>query len=236
MRDVLILDLTEMSGANVCIAGIDLKSGTTVRLSSPNPTRNTVRSLRGLVPGDVVRLDWEADRKRHPPHVEDARWNRLTARKIRAMPFSEVSAIVQPQAFDSITGAFGEPWFTSGNGNCAWHPGHGERSLASVIVRYVGIDEDRSRRPRIHLLDAAGKHWHGVPLQDLQAKVHATDCESCAGQYMKNIRDDFAADSAIVRVGLTRPYKHPDHPEACWLQVTNVLARERTHFVGLSAG
>lgn len=231
MRDVLILDLTEMSGANVCIAGIDLKSGATVRLSTPSPTRNTVRSLLGLVPGDVVHLDWEADRKRHPPHVEDARWNRLTARKVRTMPFPEVSAIVKPGAFNSITEAFGEPWFTSSNGNSAWRPARGEHSLASVNVRYVGIDEDRSRNPRIHLLDAAGKHRHGVPLQDLQAKVHASDCESCASQYMKNIRDDFAADSAIVRVGLTRPYKPPDHPEACWLQVTNVLARQRTHFV-----
>lgn len=231
MRDVLILDLTEMSGVNVCIAGIDLKSGKTVRLSTPSTTRHTVRSLRKLLPGDVLHLDWEADRKREAPHTEDAIWKQLTARKIKVLSFAEVSAIVQRDAAHGITDAFGEPWFTSSNGNSAWQPAQGTRSLASVIVRSVGVEEDRQKKPRIHLLDASGRQWPDVPLQDLQAKLHATECDSCDSHYLQNLRADFAADNTIVRVGLARPFKHPVHPEACWLQVTNVFARERTHFV-----
>jgi hypothetical protein len=232
-RDVLILDLTEMSGQNVCTAGIDLRSHEQVRLASPSPTRTTVRSLSQLRPGDVLSVDYDFERKRVRPHVEDARWNRLTARKVRTMPYGEVHALLQEGALNGIDDAFGKPWLKGARGNHAWEPAHGSRSLASVIVTHVGIGLDGALKPRIDLVDGRGKHWHAIPLQDLQAKVHPDECESCDGAHLKNLTTDFAATGpAIVRVGLTRPFaSDAGSAPGCWLQVTNVFARERTHFV-----
>ncbi len=232
-RDLLIVDLTEMSGQNVCIAGIDLKSREQVRLSTPSPTRTTVRSLGGMRPGDVLSIDYDFERKRIKPHVEDARWNRLTARKTGMMAYADVRALLEERAFTSIEDAFGAPALRGGRGNHAWRPAQGERSLASVLVTYIRIDQDASLKPRVDLVDGGGNHWHAIPLQDLQAKLHPDECGACESEYMNNIRQDFAgAGSAVVRVGLTRPFaSDPNTPASCWLQVTNVFGRERTHFV-----
>ncbi|MDP9238264.1 MAG: hypothetical protein M3P30_12880 [Chloroflexota bacterium] len=232
-RELLILDLTEMSGQNVCIAGIDLKSHEQVRLASPSPTRTTVRSLSQLRPGDVLSVDYEFERKRVRPQAEDARWNRLTARKVRTMPYAEVRALLRPSTFNGVEDAFGEPSVKGARGNHAWQPRRGTRSLGSVAVTYVGVDQDGARKPRIDLVDGEGKHWHGIPLQDLQAKIHPDECESCEAAHLSNLRIDFAVPGpAIVRVGLTRPFaSDAGSAPGCWLQVTNVFARERTHFV-----
>jgi hypothetical protein len=232
-RELLILDLTEMSGQNVCIAGIDLKSFEQVRLSSPTPTRTTVRSLGGLRPGDVMAIDCDYERKRVKPHIEDARWNRLTARKVRTLLHAEIDAIVRQTAFSSIGDAFGEPSVRGARGNHAWSAERGARSLASVIVTYVGIEQDGGLKPRIDLVDGGGKHWHGIPLQDLQAKIHPDACASCDGAHLRNLITDFGAKGpAIARVGLTRPFAaDATSVAACWLQVTNIFARDRTHFV-----
>jgi hypothetical protein len=87
--------------------------------------------------------------------------------------------------------------------------------------------------PRVELRDASGAIWRGIPLQDLAIREHSTGCESCASNYLRNLVADFAAEHALVRIGLTRPWGDPersDHREGCWLQVTNIFARACTHF------
>lgn len=232
-RQLLILDVTEMSGQNVCIAGIDLKSLEHVRLSSPSPTRTTVRSLTLLQPGDVLTMDYEFDRKRIKPHTEDARWSRLTARKTARMSLAELTRAIETRVFPSVEEAFGVPWLRGSGNNHGWRPELGNRSLATITVRHVSLEQDKGRKPRIHLVDGAGKHWRGIPFQDLRVKSHGTECNSCESEYVENLCSDFAtAGRALVRVGLTRPFASgPTASPACWLQVTNVFARERTHFI-----
>lgn len=231
--DVLILDVTAMSGQHVCVAGIDLKTRQQVRLASPQPTRTTIRTLGDLAPGDVLSVEWKAERPVTRPHVEDCRWDRNAARKTGQMQFEEIISLLDRLAFDSIEEAFGPPWFEGYSGNHAWHPAQGQRPLATVRTKSVNIKEDADDRIRVDLEDASGRRWCSIPLQDLQTKLHRVSCADCQTNYVANVRRAFEG-SALVRVGLTRPYVHPDQPVACWLQVTNVFARPRRHFQTLA--
>ena len=157
-RAVVLLDVTEMAGHNVCIAGIDLERRQQIRLSTPQPTRTTVRNLGKLTPGDVLSVGWEPNRVRGAderlrlarkvlalllprrqeatrPHVEDGGWDRESAAKSRSISHADVLALLEPLAFDSVEDAFGPPFTRGTSGNRGWKPGQGDRSLATVRAR-----------------------------------------------------------------------------------------------------
>jgi len=129
-RTIVLLDVTAMSGDAVCVAGLDCDSGDTLRLSHPQPTRALLHGLGGLTPGEVIQVDWRPARRPEPPHVEDGDWQPRSVKKLRTIDLAEVLKLMTPQAFTSVESAFGPPWYTGGNGNHAWKPGEGARSLA----------------------------------------------------------------------------------------------------------
>jgi len=228
-RTIVLLDVTAMSGDAVCVAGIDLSTGETLRLNDPQPTRGMLRRFGGLVPGDVIRVDWQRARKVTLPHVEDGDWKPHALKKLQPLAFADVVQLVSRQAFDSIEGAFGK-YFYKGKENHAWKPGEGSRSLATLRVQYVRADSPDDRL-RMALRDLRDAYWRGIPFQDLIVRSHATQCRACEGTYLQRVRTEFHGNKVLVRVGLTRPFApDKDHPEGCWLQVTNVLPRAREHF------
>ena len=222
-RELLLLDITEMSGSNVCVAGIDAESGQQNRLADPSPTRAHVRRWE-LSPGDIIEVDYSLKRRATRPHVEDAEWRFI--RKIRHMDVTAIAAQLHNSVFDSVREAFGEPAVRSRN--CAWPPGAGDRSLATVRVRYTRVELDPYGKPRIAFKDGSEDYYASVPLQDLRVKMHPYECASCETE----TRKEFAANAGLIRVGLTRPFpSSSSDPPQCWLQVTNIFARPRTHFV-----
>ena len=230
-REIVLLDVTDMGGAHVCIAGLDPDSGQQLRLSDPTPTQAMVRKLGGLRPGDVVSIEWQPARRVTSPHVEDGAWYPVRLKKVRRTAFEELSELLARYAFDSVEEAFGAHCVGSGNTNHAWPPVGGERSLATLRVRYVRAARDDRGKVRLAFRDGAGAYWQSVPFQDLQVKIHQTTCDGCTSGFFENVRSDFDGNTAILRIGLARAYDHPDHPKACWLQVTNIFARERGHFL-----
>ncbi len=218
-----------MQGANVCVAGIDLKSSTQVRLAEPTPTRAQLRRLGDLHPGDSIEVDLHPLRAPTAPHVEDCRWDPASVKKIRRLPFFEIGYTATRYALPSVEAAFGAPWFTSAGGNSAWRPQTGERSRATLEVRYVRLALNKSGQIRIAFKDMADGYYHSVPFQDLRVKTH--ECPSCNDAPLVHSKREFESNGGLVRVGLTRAFAQPGHETACWLQVTNVFARERTHFV-----
>jgi hypothetical protein len=231
MREVVLLDVTEMAGYSVCIAGLDLATRTQIRLAEPSPERHHLDHLDGLAPGDVIDVDWEPIKLITPPHVEDGRWKLESVRKRRVCDLNELNGLFATTSFHSVKEAFGEPWIQGRNKNHAWRPDKGNRSLATIKVRYVRAEQDRSGKTRLAFKDDLERYWAGVPFQDLRLKLHQESCAECAADSLGVIRREFDANRTFIRVGLTRPFIGGENPTACWLQVTNVFARPRTHFV-----
>ena len=220
-----------MAGDAVCVAGIDLGSGETVRLNDPQPTRRMIAKLP-LTSGDVVRVDCKPLRPVTAPHVEDYKWSQRSLRKEGAMPFDEMRDLVEKTAFRSMDDAFGGASWKGSGGNSAWSPGSGQRSLATLVVRYVRAERDRTGKVRVVLRDDKQMLFGAIPFQDLRVRTHETECAECRGdEYLAQIRAEFDANRSLVRVGLTRPFAARTEDRAgCWLQVTNILARPRKHF------
>lgn len=231
-RTIMILDVTQMAGDAVCVAGIDLASDETVRLANPQPTQRLITALGGLGPGDILKVDAKALRKLEPPHMEDCEWNPRSLKRVGAAPLAEMLNALEATAFSSVQAAFGEPVTRGRYGNSSWMPGIGSRSLATISVVYVRAAADKNDRPRIAFKDDALDYWAAVPMQDLSAKMHQANCPDCAdAAYIERLQSEFDANRALIRVGLTRPFSPGEGTEPmCWLQVTNVLAKPRGHF------
>ncbi len=226
---VVLTDVTEMGGDNVCIAGIDLASGKTIRLSDRTPTRRLLAGHGGLRPGDVIDVKFEPMRRPEAPHVEDGRWEHLTLRKEGVFAFDDLQALLARQALRSVEEAFGEHAVAGRNGNHAWKPGKGVRSLATLHA--TGVHAILSANTlRVEFTDGAGVTWNAAPFQDLSVKTHPDTCDSCQRHHLRNVAAEFDADDALIRIGLTRSFASSDTTAGCWLQVTNILARPRQHF------
>ena len=226
---VVLTDVTEMSGDAVCIAGVDLASGKTIRLSDRTPTRQMLRGHGGLRPGDIVSVKFDPKRRPEPPHVEDGRWDHLTLRKEGILVHDELQALLARHAFGSVQEAFGEYAVTGRNGNHGWKRGRGARSLATL--RATGIRALTSFETlRVEFTDGAGVTWKAAPFQDLSVKTHPAACDACQRDHLRNVRAEFDAGDALIRIGLTREFASSGTMAGCWLQVTNILARPRAHF------
>ena len=49
-RTIMVLDVTQMAGDAVCVAGIDLATDETVRLANPQPTQRLIAAMGGVAP------------------------------------------------------------------------------------------------------------------------------------------------------------------------------------------
>jgi hypothetical protein len=151
------------------------------------------------------------------------------------MSSEALTQLLSDTALDSAAAAFGQPWFKGAQGNAAYRPGRGRRSLASILARGVRV-YPHFEGVRVDFSDATSQ-WSMVPLEDLLVRQHQLGCAACKTALQTNLRDEYFCDEAILRIGLTRPFQTPEHPPACWLQVTGVypLKRKRTHFLQRSS-
>jgi hypothetical protein len=230
-RRIVILDVTAMGGDSVCVAGIDLTTKQTSRLNEPQPTRRILAALGGLSPGDIIEVNAGPVARPERPHVEDCHWLPRSLKKVGRMSVAEMAAFVSGQAFDSIEAAFDAPAPRTSGRNRGWPMAVGDGSLASLRVQWVRFHIDPRAKVRATFRDMGGDYWEGVPFQDLSARSHETACVPCKTALLENLKRDFQTDATTIRVGLTRPFAaSADQPGLCWLQVTNVLARDRRHF------
>lgn len=227
--ELLLTDVTEMSGDSVCIAGIDLADDRCVRFADPTPTRAQLRRWGGLAPGEVLNIEYEFLRRPTPPHLEDARWKPESLRKLHAVP-QDLRDAARRLAFESVESAFGDTWFRSGNRSAAWRPESGERSLAFVRARYVRAVTGAGGGLRLAFRDDGDAYYGSVPFQDLRVKSHRGRCAECDGNVLKLAQAELDANSCVVRVGLTRPFAQEHYETACWLQVNHLPHWQPSHF------
>jgi len=136
-REILITDVTRMSGDRLCVAGI--AGSDTIRLAEPSPTTSLVESLGGLDVGDVVRLEVHPLPRYRPPHREDCRWITRSLERVRHMDSVELAGRLRSRALPSLGKAFGSVKYFAPRGNPAYPPDRGKRSLATVPARDIRI-------------------------------------------------------------------------------------------------
>jgi len=213
----------------VCIAA-DHK-GRTIRLADPTPTDEWVASVGGLMPGDVVSVDWRPAASPVPPHIEDGQWIQTTFAKRHRLTEAELVGRLSANAFAGVRKAFGTPWFSGKWGNAAFQPRTGTRSLASILARSVRAypDDDGIK---VDFVDD-GHSWTRVPLQDLIVRQHQKQCRACSQRFAQLLATEFQGSEAVLRVGLAREFPIGGYQSACWMQVTHVFVTpaKRKHFV-----
>lgn len=222
LPEVIITDVTRMSGDRVCVAGIAGERA--VRLSEPAPTSQLLAKLGGLSPGDSIRVQWRYAPNSEAPHQEDATWVPKTVQHLRRSDRAEFYGRLLVNAFESVTAAFGEPRYFMSKGNPAFPPGRGRRSLASIAVNdvrvYVVGDGLRA--------DFRGKdrEWRMLPVESIAIREHFETCRECRRT------GEARASSALLRVGLGRPFQPDGEEMGCFAQVNDVIPADPTspHF------
>jgi hypothetical protein len=229
LSEAIITDVTRMRYGNVCVAAVH--QGRTIRLHSPQPKDQWLKSIGGLVPGDVVSVDWQQSQVLRPPHTEDGTWDQSTFVKRHRLTETELADPLSANAFRSVQDAFGAPWFCGKAGNAAFQPGTGARSLASILARSVQVYPD-FEGIRVDFVDNQGS-WTRVPLEDLIVREHQRQCPTCSSQLSQLLAKEFQGAKAVLRVGLARQFQAGGHPSACWMQVNHIFLTppKRTHFV-----
>jgi hypothetical protein len=227
--EAIITDVTRLQGDKVCIAAVH--GGSSIRLHSPTPKEHWLRSIGGLTPGDAVSLTWRVARRCHRPHLEDGDWNPALFTKVDRLPEDELVKRLSANSFRSIKDAFGKPCFYSENGNAAFTPGKGSRSLASVPVSSVRAYPYRDG-VRVDFADGR-REWTMAPIEDLAVRHHQTQCSSCSSNLPNLLASEFEGTQAVLRVGLGRPFQAGDGATACYLQVNHIflIPSKRRHFV-----
>ncbi len=228
-KDAVITDVTRMQGDKVCIAALD--RGQAIRFHDPPPSGQWLSSIGGLTPGDTASVTLKPPRRYQRPHSEDRDWNPEDFVKSSRLSENDTVKRLSANAFTSIRDAFGRPCFYSGNGNAAFRPGRGPRSLASLIVSSVrpypyedGIRVD---------FREAKREWTMVPLEDLVVRNHQRHCHSCSSNLASLLASEFEGTHAVLRVGLGRPFRVGDNATGCFLQVNHIFLTpsKRKHFV-----
>lgn len=227
-NDVVITGVTRMQGDNVCIAA--RLGRETIRLHDPSPKEQWLRSIGSLSPGDIASVTWKLPRHHRRPHLEDRDWNPSAFTKVDQLPEEELTKRLSASAFLSIHDAFGRPCFYSDNGNAAFPPNKGSRSLASITVSSVRV-YPYGDGARTDFADARCE-WTMIPIEDLTVRNHQSHCDSCSGNLAEALAGEFDGSQAILRMGLGRPFQAGDNPPACWLQVNHIflIPSKRTHF------
>ncbi len=224
-----ITDVTSLGSPRVCVAA--LADNRTIRLRSPTPSESWIDNMGSLSPGDLIVVEWHPRKKPYPPHVEDGDWNPADCTKLKGLPEDELARQLKRTAFQSVEDAFGPPWIEARNGNCAFHPGKGSRSLASVRASSVTV-RIQFGKARVAFEDAT-RSWAGVPLQDLAVKRHFNGCKSCQSKGANRLQSEFNGGPALLRMGLAREFQVGNYPSACWMQINHVflMPSKRNHFL-----
>lgn len=217
--EVMVTDVTRMGGNKVCIAASG--DGKTMRLHEPHPREEWLTSVGGLSPGDIVTLDWRPARSYRRPHSEDGRWSPASFGRVRRLEVRDVTEQIARTALSSVEKAFGKPMFLTEKGNPAFRPGQASRSLATVVAKDVSVYA-HSEGVRIDFADAK-RTWSMVPVEDLTIRRHQQVCKECSIRFREFLARQFEADTAILRIGLGRPYQGGKHPLGCYLQVNHIF-------------
>lgn len=225
---LVITDVTRMSGSRVCIAGVDKKK----------------RNIRPVFKYHGIEESWLYDgdqaiikpfakvgfqpigRKPQPPHTEDCLVRDNFKQFLgslgedRRLKFTQ--SIVDPDV-QSVFGA--EVHYEKGHGYFVCK-GEGVRSLGTVQAKINGFSHRKYKNWDYRLFfEDSSNHSYGLKITDLSFRYYVDDLrenqEISPGSISLQILRTLQDSDVYLRIGLTRPTWEL-HPDCCHLQVTGV--------------
>ena len=227
MRELItITDVTEMSGDQVCIAGVNSKLecirpviGGGVRISHLYKDRMPV-----VFPSASIRLKL-SHAEQIPPHIEDFSFDPATIEFCGTLDSDSWEDLLRRSCFKSVHAIF--------DGKLDHRrvlPGTKTRSLGTTKVdQLLELTHDSrfdKSTLRVDFKDASGVVHQSFPVNDLAFKgafyrlAHQyEDADRAADRLLDAVS---SKEHIYLRIGLARPTTIGQYLEACWVQVTGV--------------
>lgn len=237
-QEIIITDVTRMSGDRVCIAGVD-KKGNCIRplLAYPDMICEDHLYINDMViirPRAVVNMFLEPDPKPVPPHTEDHLWINPNQIEYLRQPDDAIWKIVLKRiASKSVAEIFEADLHK----NKKVTPGEGVRSLGTIQAASIEtfgyyeleFDEAEGKKGKYTLsfIDAAGEKFYQIPVTDLSLRYYLEYLHTQGRMRPRQIRElmeqKLAKAEIWLRLGLTRPYQKSDGDQKwCYIQVTGL--------------
>jgi hypothetical protein len=229
--ELLITDVTRMSGDSVCIAGIT-HQGTTIRPVLPPPgihERHLYLSDGAMIrPRAVIAIESKPVKAPDPPHVEDHVWYQPErARFMRLADESRWRGALEHMCFPDLASIF-EVELTK---NRMLSPGEGARSLGTIRARVFDfsytLKEDDLPKYRLSFYDLSDEGYFNLPITDLALRAMVKHLITHSDIGFENINAHIKSlirkPLVYLRIGLTRPFqKTRRDDEMCYLQVNGI--------------
>jgi hypothetical protein len=233
-QEILITDLTRMSGQKVCFAGIT-HSGQVIRPILPHADvieddlfQNGVPVIR---PRAVIKLNVEPKPWLKNPHTEDHVWLQMEQTQfLRVVDDQTWRTSLEATCSESVEAIFAAPL----ESKRMIRPGTGERSLGTVQIgriikfEYMPDEHDPQRyKSRMTFTDTAGTFLPCISISDLafrtfadHLRIHKSlDAESV----QKRLHQILRSRHVILRIGLTRPFQRDRKSDRmCFLQINGI--------------
>ena len=219
---ILVNHLTRMQPGYICVAGIDLQTGSHVRpvLGYGRLSTNLLLDKGGAFElGCVVDLGPTVHVGRTPEH-EDHRFDPVKAYCLRRVPHNDFWDTLIDSASDTLQGIFGKDLVRRGQ-SCTMDIGKGKASLGCLAPRGrpdLYVNPSGSVRISFPWLSP----WANLSVTDLRLyqEDHKTPCRALVSHLRRKLQ---AGAGVILSVGLTRPWrKEGDTAARHWLQVNNI--------------
>lgn len=223
---IVINHLTRMQKGFICVAGVDVQSKRHVRPVLGSQLRSELLaehggpfSLRSIVDLGTTHFVGSV------PEIEDRQFSSEQVRVLGEMPEAEFQQLLDSVAEDELSKLFG-PELESTRTTCAIPAGRGLHSLGILRAKVVDLhlEPGHDGLPRVRIVIDTDRGILRLPVTgiELYAGDHVTP--DSAQVTAVNARLS-AASTALLAVGLSRPYRGSSSESAKhWLQVNNIFA------------
>lgn len=224
-QEIIITDLTHMSGEHVCLAGVDRK-GNTIRpmLQSGIFIRDLYIDNYLLRPRIVVSMELEPQTNRIAPHLEDHSWKIEESTQILRLAADNIWRIVlQRTSFNTVRDIFEVDLHENKN----IRPGEGSRSIGTIKAKSIDFFEykvlqfgqQQRQGYRLSFTDSEDNSFQDISITDLTLRYYTHHLKRSMKIQELNevIREKFHHEEIWLRIGLTREWN-----EWCWLQVNGI--------------
>jgi hypothetical protein len=235
-QEIIITDVTRMSGDKVCVAGINHK-GACVRplLAYPNAIREADLYEGDTViirPRAVVNMFLEPEPEPEPPHCEDHLWSNPNQIEFLREPNDRIwKGVLERTSFPTVSDIFQADI----RKNKMVAPGDGVRSLGTIkpasIDKFgyyrVQMGENLNVKYQLSFTDQGGNAFVSLPVTDLSLRYYVDYLYAQGRLHPAKIRSflesKFQKTDVWLRLGLTRPFQKSDADQKwCYIQVTGI--------------
>lgn len=222
-RQVLITEVTRMSGGLVCVAAIDIHAGTMVRpLQGDGSNWEEAKWVAGgyMLVGNILSLAPAASGNPDYPHAtEDFRV--ASVRSLGSSSAAELYEACKETADGSIEAIFGgaltEGKYVVAGSQC--------RSLGCIMLSRGALKaSEYYNKVQVSYKDSSGS-WHNLPVTELATK-NAGDAATGATALAARLKKANFFKPIALRIGLARAWDGGEQgysPKRCYVQLNGII-------------